>query len=67
MAPRRFDAEHFCRPSGGKRRYSTKKEARRAILLIWQHEPRKNMWFYRCPFCKRFHLTSKGTLRGSEK
>ena len=41
-----------------KHRYPTMKDARGALLRLWKKK-RPEKAFYRCKYCKQFHLTSK--------
>ncbi len=41
-----------------KQRYPTMKDARSALLKLWQKK-RPERSFYPCKYCKQFHLTSK--------
>lgn len=54
-----FDDLHFKRSCQQKKKYTTEYQALFEIDLIKSRKPNLHLSYYKCPYCKNFHLTER--------
>jgi hypothetical protein len=54
-----FDNDMFQKTCGSKKKYTTPNHAQYDIDIIQSNEPSIKLSYYKCPYCKNWHLTEK--------